>query len=195
MSAQVPSHIREQLIPRVYADAARLHWLHLSSTDRSRQYTAWLDDPAVGGILIPIMGRDGARVWLKDGPLKEYSRALAGVGTNARYISSRSISSAEIVTAVLGGQWRLVEGSAGIKPMHCVVEREEQRRYMAWGSSKDFKHLVWACLKTLDQNRAEEAIAVVIETLLRPTPTGERAMHARIARRCDIAVTHLQISG
>ena len=38
------------------------------------------------------MDRDRARVYLKDSPMKEYARALAGEGAGARYTNNRQAS-------------------------------------------------------------------------------------------------------
>ena len=43
-------------------------------------YDRWLDDPAIGGYLTRFLSRERARVWLKDVPMKEYSRARNGIG-------------------------------------------------------------------------------------------------------------------
>jgi hypothetical protein len=193
MTPQVPEHVRKRVVARVYADATKLDWPDLSIADRSRQYSEWLDDPEVGGLLEAVLGRERARVWLKDGPLKEYARALAGVGPYAPYLATKGTSVDEIVRSSVGSDWSLVPDSSGIKPLHCLAGRSGDICYIAWGPSKDFKHLLWACLMALDGRRAKCAVAAVTETLLRPTPGGERARHARIADRCGITVWHIQV--
>src|SRR4051812_15362145 len=102
MSPSVPASIRERVARRVYADANQFDWMYLTSADRTRQYSRWLDDPEVGGLLEPLLGRSGARLWLKDGPLHEYSRAVAGIGPYARFTASRATNAEQIVRGALG---------------------------------------------------------------------------------------------
>jgi len=177
-------------VPLLYRDAARLDWQHITDAERSRQYAAWLADEDVGAPLIGLLGREGARVWMKDGPLKEYSRALAGVGVYARYADQASVGPDALVEAALGDEWRVVADSFGIKPLHCLVEREDERTYVAWGPARDFKHLIWACLRALDANTASAKV-VVLESVERPTPYAARNFHHRIARRCGLEALHL----
>lgn len=183
--------MRDRIVPLLYQDAARLDWQHITDAERSRQYTAWLADDAIGRPLIELLGPERARLWLKDGPLKEYSRALAGTGPYARHASTRGLVHWDLVSRALGDSWDMVPESLGIKPLHCLAETGEERAFVAWGPSRDFKHLLWAGLKALDDNTASRATVVVLDTLERPTPTAVRRSHERIARRCGLTAVHL----
>ena len=180
-------------MPRLYRDAAQLGWQHITDAERTRQYAVWLDDADVGSTLTELLGREGARLWMKDGPLKEYARALAGAGPYARYAEQRRPGEEPVIHAALGVDWVPVANSFGIKPLHCLAERGDERSYLAWGPARDFKHLLWACLRALDAGVALTAKIVVLESLEDPTPSAIRRAHQRIARRCDLQVGHLDI--
>ena len=47
-------------------------------------YTQWVESTnPIGRILAPYMTPEAARSWIKDGPMKEYSRANRGAGRYA----------------------------------------------------------------------------------------------------------------
>src|SRR3712207_1110938 len=99
----------------------RLGWGELTMGERSLQYARWLEEPEVGGRLAAFMTPAKARVWIKDGPAKEYQRAVAGVGRYAHLTASRTGEPARIVTRVLGSGWSADVESVRVKPLRVVA--------------------------------------------------------------------------
>jgi len=195
MVALVPSHIVNEVIAAVFADAERLNWENLSIPDRSKQYRTWLADPRVGGRLGPFLSSEETRLWLKDGPMKEYSRAMNGIGRHARLIASPHPTAGDIVARALGGQWTVLSDSKRAKPLRVHISNvaNSERRVFAWGPERDFKHLIWAALKQLSDNQDDKWVLCVVAPFIDPTPMNLRAQHSRIAARCGVEVVHLTL--
>ena len=165
----------------------------LSQSERTRKYAEWLKDSQVGGVLTQYLTPEDARVWIKDGPMKEYARALAGIGKYAGLIETPALSASEVVARALGADWHLVPESTRVKPLRCLAERGMERTLVVWGPSRDFKHLLWAALKATDAKAQPPAQVVVTETFERQTPATERERQRRFARRCGFEVSHLRV--
>src|SRR5262249_25116959 len=135
----------------------------------------------------------GTRHWIKDGPMKEYARALAGVGKFAKYASPSARGPSELARMALGDEWDAVPNSEGIKPLQCLARRDDDLVRLIWGPAKDFKHLLWAALKSTDVKGAPPALVLVIESQMQPIPAGEKAQHARLAARCGFTVSHVLV--
>jgi hypothetical protein len=188
----LPEAIQCEIVARLYSDAVRLDWGHLSMPERRRQYERWISEPAVGGIIGQFLTPERARVWIKDGPMKEYSRSLAGVGPFAKFLPTHSVGAEGIVQMALGGSWSVVAGSAGIKPLHCRAQSElNGLQFLCWGTAKDFKHLLWAALRASDAGRID-AMVIVIESIGHELQEIERGRLAHLCARCGLAFSTLQ---
>ena len=182
-----------RVVRKLYEDAQRLDWEHLTSGDKTSQYAAWLDDPEVGALLGQWMSPEEARVWIKDGPMKEYARALAGFGPFAHYLDEHPRGPSAMVKAALGPQWNAVAGLAGIKPLHCTATDGTKRIRLFWGPARDFKHLLWAALEASDSKPSREVKIAVFHTVAHPTPRSVRGQQERFGNRCGIAVSHVKL--
>jgi hypothetical protein len=167
-----------------------MDWELLSRDEKSQRYARWIDDPAIGGRLTQFQSAEDARVWLKDGPMKEYARALDGVGPFADFTTKRLSHPEELLRRALGEQWTIVAGSRGYKPLHCLVTDGTETRFLCWGKSGTFRDLVWAAL-----NRAVDAtprpLIVVTVRDGQDVNGEERRRHERIAAHCGIDVRHI----
>lgn len=192
--SQIPTNVREAMIRRLYADAERLDWENLSVAEKSKQYAKWLEDEGVGGVLLRFKPSEPVvRVWIKDGPMKEYSRAILGVGPNARYIDNPRCTPESVVSAALGAEWTVVPESVEVKPARCRASGPEGERVVIWGKNEDFKYLVFAGLELLISG-VEAASIAVVETAANPTGTNERERMRRIAERCGIELRFINPS-
>lgn len=72
--------VEEAIVSRLFADMERLGWEGMTPRQRTSQYGEWIKDAEIGQRLAEWMTPERARVWIKDGPVKEYPRALADVG-------------------------------------------------------------------------------------------------------------------
>src|SRR5579859_5188092 len=186
----LPTAIEERVVSKLFGDAHRLGWTHMTPSEHTRQYAIWVDDPEIGGVLEQFKLPDGTRHWIKDSVMHEYARALAGVGKFAKYAHSAALGPAELVRIALGQGWEVVPKSESIKPLQCLARRDEDLVRLFWGPAKDFKHLLWAALKSTDAQGAPRAHVLVVEPQTQPIPAGEKAHHARLAARCGFSVSH-----
>lgn len=181
------------VVSRLYADAAKLDWEYLSVIEKSAQYAAWLDADEVWGLLGQWMSREEARVWIKDGPMKEYARALAGVGAFAEYLDDHPRGPQAMVAATLGDGWTVVPDSEGGKPLHCDAMRETSTVRLIWGPSRDFKHLLWAGLDASDRLQRAHVRIAVFDTLAHPTSRAAKNKQQRFCHRCGLEISHVRL--
>lgn len=182
--SQVPPEVRAEVIRHLYSRAEQLDWENLGVREKSRQYSVWLEDEAVGGWLLNFIPSDVAvRVWMKDGPMKEYSRAVLGVGPNAKYVEHPRCTPESVVSATLGEQWTVVPDSIEVKPARCRAQSSEGETVVIWGRAKDFRYLVFAVLELLVSG-VEAAVIAIVETPATPTGKAARERMQAIAQRC-----------
>jgi hypothetical protein len=181
----LPKSLETEVVRRLYEDAQRLDWLHLSMMGRQRQYNRWVEDPHVGGVLVRFISQGLARVWIKDGPMKEFARASAGVGRFARLVKNSGRTADEIIAISLGKDWTVRSKSVGIKPLHCVAESTAGRVFVCWGPPKDFKHLLWAAIRAADL-KGQKARLVIIERLGQEVLADQRKQFVRLTDRCGV---------
>ena len=191
--SELPADLRDQIIRRLYADAEKLDWEHLSGPLKTAQYRQWLDDEEVGGQLLRYKATAAdVHKWIKDGPMKEYARAQLGVGTTASYVANPAILPQAVVRKTLGSGWSLMEGSVDIKPVRCrAVHLEGAETWVLWGKRADFKHLLWAALETVIQDPVATATLAIVEAAAAPTPPHERAQSRAMADRCSIGLRYI----
>lgn len=165
----------------------------MSLQQRTSQYDQWVGDPDIGGVLTDYMSSENARSWIKDGPMKEYSRARQGAGRYAQFGSTQGPAAAKVAAHALGAEAVVVEGSVGDKPFHCVAANSHgAATYLAWGDAKNFRYLVWACLCYLAENSTGAATVVITETMAEPATATEKTRHAAIAGRCSIGLKYFR---
>lgn len=183
----------DSVVRKLYEDALRLDWEHQSQREHTEQYARWLTDPEVGGVLSSWMNPEEQRVWLKDGPLKEFARALAGEGPFAAYLDEHPRSPAVVVKRALGEPWSPVSGSIGVKPLRCRASDGARSVTLLWGPSRDFKHLLWAALEALDRSPKKPLAVAVFDTISAPFAAGEKERLSRIAVRCGVEVKFVRL--
>lgn len=190
--ALVPEAQLAEIITALYDDAQAQNWTHLSPGDRSRLYSAWVEDERVGAVLTHYMTPEAARAWIKDGPMKEYGRALRGAGRYARFGRKGGTTAEDIIKEALGEDWTLVEGTTGVKPFHAeAIRGNSETSYVAWGESGNFKNLVWAALRsTVESGNAGHV--VVTEPPGFTTPRDVAAKQRAIALRCGLSIHYVR---
>jgi hypothetical protein len=191
-SRRVPPEQIEAVVKELYAAADRLDWEHLAPARRTAQYDKWVTEPPIGGVLAQYMSSENARSWIKDGPMKEYSRARLGAGRYAQFGPANGPTAEQIVSHALGATTSLVSKSVGIKPFHCLATTNGDTTYLAWGDARNIRHLVWACISYLAERPADRAVIVVLETLDHPTTSAEKARHSRIGKQCSIEIKYFR---
>jgi hypothetical protein len=187
----IPEAQLASVVTALYEEAHAKNWTHLPPRDRSQVYSAWVDDERIGGILTKYMTPEAARAWIKDGPMKEYGRALRGAGRYARFGGSGGTTAQEIIRAALGDGWRLVADSMGIKPFHAQATDGGTTVYVAWDEGRNFKNLVWAALRA----SVELGIPGHVVVTEPPGTTTARDLadtQGAIARRCGLELHYVR---
>lgn len=193
-SRRVPSEVIDKVVQALYADAERLDWTHLPPQQRTAQYDQWVADSDIGGVLTEHMSSETARSWIKDGPMKEYARAVQGAGRYGRFGSSSGPTPDQITLHAVGETAVVVQGSAGVKPFHCVAADHGRQIFIAWGEAKNFRYLVWACLSYLVDEPGGTATIVVTETMAQPTMAVDKARFDAIASRCSLGLKYYRLA-
>lgn len=180
------------VVTSLYNHADAKGWATLSPGDRSRLYTGWVDDPSVGGILTRYMTPEAARAWIKDGPMKEYARASRGAGRYARFGRSGGTTPLDVIRVALGDGAEVEPGTSSLKPFSCQARTSSgDLAYVTWGTSRNFRDLLWAAVKSAALETLPAHI-VVMEPPGHETPNDERKRQQAIANRCDVALHHMR---
>lgn len=193
MTTRIPREIETTVVTQLYADAERLGWASLTPQQHSAQYDKWVDEARVGGKLTEYLSASAARVWIKDGPMKEYSRAVSGVGKYAKLIDGPNDVQATIVRKALGDDWKPVEASLRVKPLRLVARNGEDEAVVTWAPASGIKHMIWAALTASAEGDSHPWTVCVTETFTNPTPANQKHAHARLAKRCNLQIVHVTI--
>jgi hypothetical protein len=188
---RIPKEIEQKVVRNLYADAKALDWGTLTPQQHSAQYAKWVAGAEIGGRLREYLSDAEARVWIKDGPMKEWSRSLSGVGKYAELVEDAQDVPAKLVRKALGGDWVADRSTIRVKPLRVVARKGEDETVLTWGDSKDLKHLVWAALTAEAEGDARPWVLCVVETFTRPTPANERNAQLRVAKRCGLRLMHV----
>lgn len=159
---KIPIDVRREVISEIYRRLDAMNWEECSPSECSRTYVEFLNDPLIGGRLDVFMPRDRVRIWIKDGPAKEYRRALEGIGPYQGYTSRRSAGAETVVRSALGSEWSVVYGSIVDKPMRCVAECGDSLRPVVWGPESSLKELIWHAALHAAERPGQPAMSVVI---------------------------------
>lgn len=187
----VPQEVRDAVIREVYRQADSLDWEEISARQKTRHYSQWVEDPAIGGELADYYTAEGMRVWLKDGPLKEYARALEDFGPFAQYATHRLSPPSEFIPEVLGAEWAIVPASIGEKPMHCLATNGTKQRYVCWGKPRTYRDLLWAAVNKALTTTTRPMIVIYLNEGKTVSANLER-LHERIAEHCSLDLAYVR---
>lgn len=189
----ISKEIETKVVTKLYADAELIDWAHMTPQQHSVQYSKWVEDPQVGGLLGEFLSDSDARVWIKDGPMKEWSRSLSGVGKYAALVAGSEDIPTKLVRKVLGIGWAVDPSTIRTKPLRLVARNGEDETVLTWAPSRDLKHLVWAALNASAEGDTRTWVVCVIETFTKPAPSNEKLAHQRLAKRCGLQVVHVPL--
>jgi hypothetical protein len=190
-SSDIPSQVREEVARVLYRRAGELDWDLMADREKTAQYRRWLDDASVGGVLTQHVDPQAARLWIKDGPMKEYDRALEGFGVFARFVTARFAPHADLIHVALGDQWKLAPNSVGEKPMHCLATDGVTRRYVCWGRPDKISDLIWDAVKVAVKSEQRPLLVVSLRDGVEVTGE-ERRWHQAIASHCQLDIRHMR---
>lgn len=187
---KIPADVRGQVAAEVIKRAIELVWEDLSMSERSRTYEMWVDDPLIGGKLRNYIPATAIRVWIKDGPMKEYARARRGIGSYARFVGHIERLEDEIVRRVLGSEWEIVDEKLGVKPANFRARRSSEIIRIYWGNVDAAKHLLWAALSA---DIREKNIVVILGTRITPVSDSDRRLLQSIAERTSTEIKFVNL--
>jgi hypothetical protein len=188
--SEVPEVIRAEVISELYRQAADLDWELLPAAEKKIQYRRWIEDPRVGGRLRGFLDDHRIGTWIKDTPMKEYTRAQEGFGSMAAYAVRRFPGPENLIRTALGVDWRIQSGSVDEKPMHCMVFSGAVERYVCWGRPNTFRDLTWAALnKAITMSTRPMIIVTLQEGLI--VSAAEQSFQRSIAEHCGVDVSHI----
>jgi hypothetical protein len=159
---ETPRETREAVIRELYSQLEAIGWESMTNPQKTQQYSDWVDHPLIGGELADSMTAEGIRVWLKDVPLKEYTRALEGIGPCAQFARHRLTPASSMIHDALGSGWDILPGSVRDRPMHAVASDGSRTRYVCWGKPSTFRDLVWASIQEAAAGAADPLIIVFV---------------------------------
>lgn len=188
--SKIPKHVREEVAREVYKRASAIGWEDLTLQERTRQYEAWANDDAIGKRIAQYVSPEKVRVWIKDGPMKEYSRARRGLGAYASHMKSAKPTESVIVGRLYGDKWFVKEGSVGVKPANFVATDGSREERLFWGAPSQLKHLVWAWL--VDEESAVRRI-VVVGSAEAPLTVDWRRHCMSVSRRIGAEINLVEI--
>lgn len=161
--AKIPDAVRETVVTALYEEFDELQWEQLPTKGKSEAYERFVTHPKIGGALDSFMDAGSVRVWIKDGPAKEYVRALEGVPPYSRYTTRAYPSIESVIEKVLGPEWGLVRDSVEEKPMRCeATSPSDERRFVIWGSFTSLKELIWHSM--MHRVRSPHVVPVLVVT-------------------------------
>lgn len=187
----VPQKIRESVLRELYRQADSLGWEDVQLRQKTNYYRQWVEHPLIGGQLADYYTAEGMRVWLKDGPLKEYARALENFGPFAKYANKQLSSPSEFVAEVLGDSWTVVPGTIKEKPMHCMITDGHDHRYVCWGRPRTFRDLLWAAVNNAVAS-ASRPLIVVYLTDGKTVSDSQKSLQQRIATHCALDLAYVR---
>lgn len=188
----LPANVRDLVIAECYARAADLSWDSLSQQQRSSAYDAWLDDRKIGQRLLPFISREKARVWLKDVPMKEYGRAVAGIGPYARFAPYQMPSPESLVERLFGQKAVARMASLRTKPNRIAFDNGDGERLMLWGAPKALRDLIWAAMVAQVDFGADPVIILCCTRAEHLTDT-DRKRHVSLGEAAGIPVMHTDV--
>lgn len=186
----LPDAIRADVVRALYADANQLGWATLGPQAKTVAFNRWIEDPRIGGRLTGYMSPEQARLWIKDGPVKEYTRAMRGAGRFAEFGRQGGTSPQDIVNRALGDGAE-IDGNIGTKPPHCLATTSHGTAYVTWGDASSLKHLLWAAVRASISHNVPAHI-VVLEPPGTVTPSATADEQKAITDRCGLSLHHLR---
>ncbi|WP_242908025.1 hypothetical protein [Actinomadura terrae] len=188
----INQRLQGKIVRRLFQEAEEIDWIYLPDQRRTETYNQWVQNPEIGGRLTEFMPAAQARVWIKDGPMKEFARARFGVGTYAQYVSNPTAGANQLVRSALGEDWEADIETRNIKPLRLRVYKGEEEVMFTWAPFKDFKHLVWAAIKAKAEGNEMPWVLCALGSFENPIPEDMKAFHRRVAQQCQVRVVHVE---
>jgi hypothetical protein len=166
----LPVAVKKEVQARLWKRAEAMDWESMTVIERAKQYTVWVSDPEIGGVLAAYMDARKVHPYLKDTLMKPFARAnLSDAG--------RALS------------------ALGIPPAGVVAERYERphgvrlqtRGVVCWGKADDWKLMLMAAHERAFARRVPIAGVVLLPPLARFIQAQARDVVEDAGRKLGIA--------
>jgi hypothetical protein len=166
----VPDDIRTEVMGRLAKVADESGWLALSAAAKSRFYSNWTKDPAIGGRLARYLEPGEVRHYIKDALMKPYCRERRG--DPKAVLSLLSIAADTPVRRSF------------IKPHGCELE---DGRVVCWGRANTWKLVLMAVHeRSFEGNGATPHAAVLTQAASNFSDDSSRAVVQAAAEKLGI---------
>lgn len=186
-ATNIPPGVRDEVVKLLYAEADGLDWERLPGQSKTAKYNQWVEDPNIGGLLARFISNP--HLWIKEVPLKEYTRALEDMGRFSRFTTLHYSPPSEFIPQVVGQRWSYVPDSQADKPPHCLATNGSTRRYICWGPPSQFKDLLWAALTVGVKEEGRPGVVLSVRSDAE-IEAASRRRNETIGERCGIEVRY-----
>jgi hypothetical protein len=181
--AKVPADVRKAVIKEVVGRLDTARWEEVSPSTASEMYDRFVKDPKIGGRLSPYMPAEKIRVWIKDGPAKEYRRSLEGIGPIASFTKRMYPGPESVVRLALGDQWLPKPDTIEEKPMRCFAEGPDgQSMFVIWGPLSAIQGMIWNSCLIRAEDSAKPITIVVTKPNSASLPTDDWKLVTALCR-------------
>ena len=187
---KLPPHVRRDIARMIYERANELGWEDLTNREKAMRYEQWAADPDIGGRLADYIPVERIRVWIKDGPMKEFKRAVRGIGPYSDLVPERKRFEQIIAGKLLGEEYKVLEASIDVKPNRFTAESDDKSVTVIWGNVPELKHLVWAWL---NHPSPQDARLVLVNSILQPITSAVEAQAKEIGDRLGTEIRYVTI--
>lgn len=184
--ATLPKEVRDAVLTELGKQFDAVRWEEASSSKTSEMYDRFVKDPAIGGRLKPFLAPEKIRVWIKDGPAKEYRRALEGQGYMEHFTARAYPGPEAVVRSALGPDWSARVETVEEKPMRCfAVDENEQSMFVIWAPFSGLQGLIWNSCLLRAEDPYEPITIVVTKPNSAPINPDEWGLVERLAEIVD----------
>ncbi|MGC3986147.1 MAG: hypothetical protein QM777_16340 [Pseudorhodoferax sp.] len=166
----LPPAVKKEVQARLWKRAEALDWESMTVIERAKQYTVWVSDPEIGGVLAGYMDARKVHPYLKDTLMKPFARA--NVSDAGRALSALGLST----TAAVVERYERPHGV-----------RLQTRGVVCWGKADDWKLMLMAAHERAFAKAVPIAGVVLLPPLARFVQARAREVVEDAGRKLGIA--------
>lgn len=166
----LPPAVKKDVQAKLWKRAEAMDWEGMTVIERAKQYTAWVTDAEIGGVLAGYMDARKVHPYLKDTLMKPFARA--NVSDAGRALSALGLPT----TAAVVERYERPHGL-----------RLQQRGVVCWGKADDWKLMLMAAHERAFIKRVPIAGVVLLPPLTRFIQEQARELVEDAGRKLGIA--------
>lgn len=166
----LPPAVKKEVQARLWKRAEAMDWESMTVIERAKQYTLWVSDPQIGGVLAAYMDARKVHPYLKDTLMKPFARA--NVSDAGRALAALGLS----VPAAVVERYERPHGV-----------RLQQEGVVVWGKADDWKLMLMAAHERAFAKGVSIAGVVLLPPLARFLQAQAREVVEDAGRKLGIA--------